>query len=261
MERSNGNFSWISSPSNVYNLGLMNQDARYSLYSSLRDLGPYFIGEGEEVVRALFRSNLKVLSLLMEERYIAKLTIPSDVQIEIATKEELQKITGYKMHQGIMALGVKPPNVPLQEMHGAALVLNGIVDPENVGAIVRNAVAFGIRNLIVDTYSSPPYLRRTIKVSRGALFQMKIHITSDLPLLLKDKQGVATSLSNQTTTLDRAILPKDPYFIFGRESTGIDQEILDTAVLHIKIPIDPIVDSLNVAVASGIVLYHYNLTK
>ncbi len=239
----------------------MNQDDRHFPYSSLRDLGSYFIAEGEEVVKALFRSNLKVLSLLMEERYIPKLTIPADIKIEIATQEELQKITGYKMHQGIMAIGVKPPNTPLHEMHGAALVLNGLADPENVGAIVRNAVAFGIRNLIVDTFSSPPFLRRTIKVSRGTLFQMKIHITSDLPLILKDKQGVATSLSNQTIPLYQAILPKDPYFIFGRESTGIDQNILDKALLQVKIPIDPIVDSLNVAVACGIVLYHYNRSK
>lgn len=239
----------------------MYQTERHSLYSSLRDLGPYFIGEGEEVVKALFRSKLKVLSLLMEERYMTKLTIPPDVPIEIATKEELHKITGYKMHQGIMALGIKPPNTPLEEMQGATLVLNGVVDPENVGAIVRNAVAFGIRNLIVDTYSSPPYLRRTIKVSRGALFQMKVHTTSNLPLLLKDKQSIATSLSNDTIPLDQVVLPKDPYFIFGRESTGIDQEILDTALLHIKIPIDPIVDSLNVAVASGIVLYHFSQNR
>lgn len=239
----------------------MNQEDRYSLYSSLRDLGPYFIGEGEEVVKALFKSNLKVLSLLIEERYLPKLAIPPHIQIDIATQEELKKITGYKMHQGIMAIGVKPPNTPLKKMQGAALVLNGVGDPENVGAIVRNAVAFGIRNLIVDTYSSPPYLRRTLKVSRGALFQMKLHITSDLPLLLKDKQGVATSLSHQTTLLHRATFPKDPYFIFGRESTGIDQEILDAALLHIKIPIDPLVDSLNVAVASGIILHHYALLK
>lgn len=160
-----------------------------------------------------------------------------------------------------MALGLKPPNTPLTEMQGAALVLNGVVDPENVGAIIRSAVAFGIRNLIVDTYTSPPYLRRTIKVSRGALFQMNLHITSDLPLLLKDKPGVATSLSDHAIPLNRATLPKDPYFIFGRESTGIDPEVLDAALLHIKIPIDPIVDSLNVAVASGIILYHFNLLK
>ncbi len=236
----------------------MHLDDKYSSYSSLRDLGSHFIAEGEEVVKALFKSNLKVISLLMEERYIPKLTIPAGVKIEIATQEELQKITGYKMHQGIMAIGVKPPNTPLDEMHGPSLVLNGIVDPENVGAIMRNAVAFGIRNLIVDAYTSPPYLRRTIKVSRGTIFQMKIHITSDLPLLLKDKQGVATSLSNQSIPLDQLILPKDPYFIFGRESTGIDQNILDAALIQVKIPIDPIVDSLNVAVACGIILYHYN---
>ncbi|MES2121850.1 MAG: RNA methyltransferase [Chlamydiota bacterium] len=239
----------------------MKQDEKYSSYSSLRDLGPYFIGEGEEVVKALFRSDLKVLSLLMEERYIPKLTIPAGIKIEIATQEELQNITGYKMHQGIMAIGVKPPNTPLEEMQGAALVLNGIVDPENVGAIVRNAAAFGIRNLIVDAYTSPPYLRRTIKVSRGTLFQMRVHITNDLPLLLKDKQGIATSLSPQSIPLDRAILPKDPYFILGRESTGIDQNVLDTALLQVKIPIDPLVDSLNVAVACGIVLYHYSQSK
>ncbi|MCX6990616.1 MAG: hypothetical protein NTX49_06110 [Chlamydiae bacterium] len=171
----------------------MKEDSEYPLYSSMRDLGPYFIGEGEEVIKALFRSDVTVVSLLMEEQYVPKLTIPAGIKVEIATKEELQKITGYKMHQGIMALGMKPPNVPLNEMQGASVVLNGVIDAENVGAIIRNAVAFGIRNLIVDTHSSPPYLRRTIKVSRGAIFQMKIHTTSDLPNLLKDKQGVATS--------------------------------------------------------------------
>ena len=226
------------------------------LYSSLRDLGPYFIGEGEEVVKALFKSNLKVISLLMEEKYLSRLSIPADIPVQIASKEELHKITGYKMHQGIMALGEKPPNAQLSEMEGAALVLNGVVDPDNVGAIVRNAVAFGIRNLIVDTYASPPYLRRTIKVSRGTLFQMKVHITKDLPHLLKDKPCVASSLRNHAIPLKQALFPKNPYFIFGRESTGIDQEILDMASLHVKIPIDPIVDSLNVAVASGIILFH-----
>jgi len=236
----------------------MHKDSQYSLFESLRDLGPYFIGEGEEVVKALFRSNLKVISLLMEERYLSRLTIPEGVKIEIASKDDLTKITGYKMHQGIMALGVKPESTPLEEMHGAAVVLNGVVDPENVGAIARNAVGFGIRNLIVDTYSSPPYLRRTIKVSRGALFQMKVHISNNLPLLLKDKNCVATSLSNQSIPLNEAIFPKDPHFIFGRESTGIDQNVLDTSLLQVKIPIDPIVDSLNVAVACGIILYHYN---
>jgi tRNA G18 (ribose-2'-O)-methylase SpoU len=195
----------------------------------------------------------------MEEHYLGKLTIPAHVKIEITTKEELKKITGYKMHQGIMAIGVKPPNTPLEEMEGPAVVLNGIADSENVGAIVRNAVAFGIRNLIVDTHSSPPYLRRSIKVSRGTLFQMNVHITNNLPLLLKQKNGVATSLRPLTIPLDEVILPNDPYFIFGRESTGIDQEVLDTVSLHVKIPIDRGVDSLNVAVASGIVLY--NLMK
>ncbi len=239
----------------------MNFEDRYFPYSNLRDLGPYFIGEGEEVVKALLQSDLKVLSLLMEERYVPKLKVPAGIKIDIATSEELQKITGYKMHQGIMALGVKPSNTPLHEMQGAALVLNGVVNAENMGALVRCAAAFGIRNLIVDTDSSPPYLRRTIKVSRGTLFQMKLHITHDLTLLLKGKQGVATSLSNQAIPLDEALLPQDPYFIFGRESTGIDQNILDTALLQVKIPIDPRVDSLNVAVACGIVLYHYTRSK
>lgn len=225
-------------------------------YASLRDLGPYFIAESEEVVRALLQSDIEVVSLLLEERYLEKLTVPDHVKIEIATKEELEKITGYKMHQGIMALGVKPQNTPIEQMEGPAVVLNGIADAENLGAIVRNAVAFGIRNLIVDRHSSPPYLRRSIKVSRGTLFQMKVHVTDNLPLLLQNKNGVATSLRNQTIPLDKVIMPKDPYFIFGRESTGIDPEVLASVSLHVKIPIDPSVDSLNVAVASGIILYY-----
>jgi tRNA G18 (ribose-2'-O)-methylase SpoU len=232
--------------------------SNHPFYASLRDLGPYFIGEGEEVVKALFKSELEVLSLLMEERYLSKIDIPPNIKIEIAPKEELTKITGYKMHQGIMALGVKPKNALLEEMSGPAVVLNGVIDPDNVGAIVRTARAFGITNLIVDSYSSPPYLRRTIKVSRGSLFHMKVHTSPNLPLLLKGKNSVATSLRDTAISLHEAALPNNPYFIFGRESTGIDKDILDTTKLHIKIPIDPIIDSLNVAVASGIIFSHYS---
>lgn len=70
----------------------MHKDSHYSLFESLRDLGPYFIGEGEEVVRALFQSNLTVISLLMEERYLSRLTIPEGVKIEIASKDDLATV-------------------------------------------------------------------------------------------------------------------------------------------------------------------------
>ncbi len=233
----------------------MKRDDR-TLFESLRDLGPYFIGEGEEVVRSLFKSGIEVVSLLMEEHYFEKIKIPPHVKVELATRGELQKITGFDMHQGIMALGVKPPPVRLEEMTGPAVVLNGLVNAENVGAVVRNAVAFGCRNLIVDQYTSPPYLRRSIKVSRGALFQMKVHITTDLPKLLQGRNAIATYLGDESIFLDQLMIPQNPYFVFGREGTGIDQNVLEACPVKVKIPIDPIIDSLNVAVASGIILYH-----
>ena len=236
----------------------MKKDER-ALFESLRDLGPYFIGEGEEVVRSLFKSQIEVVSLLMEEHYFEKITIPAHVKVQLATRAELQKITGYDMHQGIMALGVKPSNVPLEEMQGAAVVLNGLANAENVGAVVRNAVAFGIRHLIVDQSTSPPYLRRSIKVSRGALFQMKVHITSNLPTLLKGQNAIATYLSDETPSLEQLVIPENPYFVFGREGTGIDKDVLESCSLRVKIPIDPIIDSLNVAVASGIILYAHQM--
>lgn len=228
-----------------------------SLFEGLRDIDPYFIAEGEEVVKLLFKSEIEVVSLLMEEHYVAKIFIPSHVKVQLGSREEMKKITGYEMHQGIMALGVKPQSVSIAKMTGAAVVLNGVCNAENVGAIVRNAVAFGVRNLIVDQHSSPPYLRRSIKVSRGALFQMKVHITSNLPELLKKKNGIATYLSNEALSLDQLTIPKEPYFVFGREGTGIDKDVLDACTYKVKIPIDPIIDSLNVAVASGIILYNY----
>lgn len=238
----------------------MKSDER-DLFKGLRDIDPYFIGEGEEVLKALLKSQIEIISVLMEERYIAKIAIPQHIKVEYASEEELKKITGYQMHQGIMALGKKPNNVPLEHMSGAALVLNGVANAENVGAIIRNAVAFGVRNLVVDQHTSPPYLRRTIKVSRGALFQMQVHYTSDLPELLKGRNSIATALSDEAISLDQIIFQKDPYFVFGREGTGIDANVLETCSLKVKIPIDPIVDSLNVAVASGIILHEYNSSK
>lgn len=229
----------------------------FGLYGSLRDGGDLFIAEGIEVVSALLRSKLEVRSILMEEQYVAELEVPAGIELQVEKREALRSIVGYKMHQGIMALGVKPKNVPLSDLKGPAVVLNGLANAENVGVIVRNARAFGFENLIVDRECSPPYLRRSIKVSRGALFEMKVHETADLPHLLALNEGIATCLED-AVPLPGFTPPKDGYYVFGREGTGIDRAVMDACKHRITIPISH-VDSLNVSVASGIVLYYANI--
>lgn len=225
-------------------------DPKLQPFLTLKALKTHFIAESEEVVKHLLASNLEVEAMLLLPKY--KHLAPKGAPVYLADEKLLKSIVGYKMHQGIMALVKVPKNTPLEELEAPIVALDGLANSENVGAIIRNAVAFGVRSILLSPTCSPPYLRRSVKVSRGAIFYAKIHVAACFLTALKSFNLPLIGLDPKGTISEK--LPKQAVYIFGSEGKGLSLDVSNALLKKVAIPIDPVIDSLNVAATSAIVL-------
>src|SRR5215470_3240228 len=142
-----------------------------------------FVAEGEKVVRRLLESNLEVVSVLLPEKWVNDLAPLLDkraatTRVYVAEKSLLETLTGFSMYQGLLAVGKIPPQPSLGEILARSprpyllAAVDALSSAENVGALVRNCVAFGVQGLIIGETSTSPFLRRAVRSSMGTIFQL-----------------------------------------------------------------------------------------
>lgn len=254
------------------------RDSRLAAYRSLKGRSlerqrGIFIAESPRVVKALLQSDVEPVSCLTTRhaynRYkpLATALSRAGIPVYIAPQGDIQKLIGFRFHQGLLVAARSPEKHSLKEMaprlKGARLfvALNGVNDPGNVGLIVRNAAAFGADALIVDGQSYDPYYRRAVRVSIGTLFGLNVayeeRLTPALAWLKKTYKTriIAASPAKGAVSLDKAKLSGNVCLVFGNEEKGITPDIRRIADMIVKIPIAKAVDSLNVASASAILLH------
>lgn len=233
-----------------------------------------FVAEGEKVVRRLLDSPLEVVSMLMTPEWYETLseagnlkTVTSNhsIKIFLAEKSLLESIVGYNLHQGIMAIGKVPRERTMKEILVSVkkphllVALDGLVNAENVGVVVRNCTAFGVDAILVGETSSSPYLRRAVRNSMGAVFQIPVVHVGHLAKTLREFQQhdikVLGTTPNARVTLQQTNLRESICIAFGNEGEGISQNILEVCSDVVSIPMLNGTDSLNVASASAVVLY------
>ena len=178
----------------------------------------------------------------------------------------MNEIVGFKLHAGILALAKEPDEAGFADFGNNIVVLNALADPENVGAIVRNAAAFRINSIIYDNKSCSPYLRRAVRVSLGNIFNCRHRRSDDLKndlLYLRSEFGyllIAAEITNTSVSLDSFKFPAKYAVIFGSEGYGVSPEILKICDYIVHIPINLQCDSINVA-ASSAVFFHSMLSQ
>ena len=155
--------------------------------------------------------------------------------------------------------------------------MDGLTSAENLGALVRNCVAFGVQALIVGETSSSPFLRRAVRNSMGTIFQLPVielaklgqrhqfttkpHATKlTLAECLKDLRGrgvrcIAAHPHTDKKFLSQADFSGDCCLVFGSEGDGISPAVLAACDEAVAIPMPPDVDSLNVGAAAAVFLY------
>jgi tRNA G18 (ribose-2'-O)-methylase SpoU len=249
-------------------------DPRLAPYRNLKERelareGDRFIAEGENLVKRLLASRLTTDSVLLAERRVAELApqVPESIPVYAAPAHVVSQILGYKFHSGVMAVGVRPASPTIdQVMSREATTL--VVCPEvektdNLGAMIRICAAFGVDAMVLGERSCDPFFRQSVRVSMGTAFHLPIVRSDDLARDLGRLKGdfgvelVATVLAEDAEALETAARPVRLGLLFGNEAQGLGPEWVDLCQRRVTIPMRLGTDSLNVAVAAGVFLYHF----
>ena len=230
-----------------------------------------FVAEGEKVVRRLLESKLTVVSALLPEKWLRELepllqARPEEVSVFVAEKGLLETLTGFSMYQGLLAVGKVPPPVSLDEILARSarprllVAADGLSNAENLGALVRNSAAFGVQALLVGETCCSPFLRRAVRSSMGAIFQLPILETASLAGVLRElrEKGIrciAADAHAESRILSQANFAEDCCIVFGSEGYGLSSAVLAACDEAVAVPMPPTVDSLNVGSAAAVFLY------
>ena len=223
-----------------------------------------FVAEGDKVARRLLKSRLMVISILLTPQWLEQLEKEHNlegIEIFVSEKKVLDTIVGYRLHQGIMAVGRVPDEPVLSDLVAILprpfllVALDGIASAENVGVIVRNCGAFGVHAILAGHTASSPYLRRAVRNSMGAVFELPVlhvHLPDVLPKLGCRIVSTTPEAGTPVQSLDAS---EDLCIIFGNEGSGISAEVLRVSHVRATIPMVSGFDSLNVGSASAVFLY------
>lgn len=234
-----------------------------------------FMAEGEVVLRLLAARGGRgtageLISVLVSESSAARLAdalalLPPQVEIFVAGQKVMDRIVGFPIHRGILAVGRAHPPVAVPDLLAGlkprALVVAaiGLANHDNMGGIFRNAAAFGADAVLLDAGCCDPLYRKAIRVSVGASLIVPTAWSSNAPSLLGAlaEAGFTLLSLSPAGAMDLAAVsrPARVAAIFGTEGPGLPPQVL-AATQTVAIAMAPGFDSLNVATTSGIVLHH-----
>ena len=227
-----------------------------------------FIAEGKVVLNVLLQSrDFQAESVLILESRLAGMmaTLASAEQhlpIYVADASVMNRTTGFSVHRGVLAIGKWRNDGPTPIMFGPdalVVVISGVSNHDNVGAIFRNAAAFQADAILLDEQSCDPLYRKALRVSVGAVLKVPFLRDGTLNriadrLIAKSFMLAALSPSGSQNITN---MPKSGKraLILGSEGHGLPQSLLER-ISAWSIPMANDFDSLNVATASGIALFH-----
>ena len=258
------------------------EDPRLADYRTVRDpelvrRHARFLAEGRMVVRTLLtESPLRTHSVLLEEAALAALqdasrSFPPDVPVYVVPPGALSALSGFRFHQGCLAVGERPPArsaaALLDSLPGDApfvVALDGVSNPDNVGAIFRTASALGVHGIVLSPECASPLYRKAIRTSMGAALRLPFSHGPAWDEAVSGMQArgyllLALTPASEARRLDdvAVALPGDRprALLLGAEGLGLRTSSLTAADIRVRIPMSGGVDSLNVAAAAAVALY------
>ena len=226
-----------------------------------------FIAESPKVIRVALQAGYKPVALLCERRHIegdAKDIIERcpDIPIYTGRRELLAQLTGYTLTRGVLCAMLRKPERSVAEVCKDArrvVVIQGVVDTTNIGAIFRSAAALGIDSVLLTRDSCDPLNRRAVRVSMGSVFLVP-WTWLDMPTSSLHDIGFRTAamaLTDDSVTLDDPQLKVEPRIaiIMGTEGDGLPHTTIADSDYVVRIPMAHSVDSLNVAAAAAVAFW------
>ncbi len=227
-----------------------------------------FIAESPKVIERALDAGYEPISCLMEKRHIEGegkqiLNRIKDVPIFCAEFDILTQLTGFKLTRGMLCAMKRKPLPSVREIcenKSRIVILDKVMNPTNVGAIIRSAAALGMDAIILTPGCSDPLYRRAARVSMGTVFQIEWTFSDDDTLDEIKALGfktVAMALKEDSLSIKdpRLTDEKKLAIIMGTEGDGLSDETIYDCDFTVKIPMYHGVDSLNVAAASAVAFY------
>lgn len=226
-----------------------------------------FIAESPKVIQVALDNHYEPLSLLCERRHIegdaaSIITQCGDIPVYTGDRELLANLTGYQLTRGVLCAFRRPVLGSVADIcrnTRRIVVIDGVVDTTNVGAIFRSAAAMGIEAVLLTRNSCDPLNRRAVRVSMGSVFLVP-WTWLDAPLPSLHELGFKTAamaLSEDSVSIDNPQLMAEPQLaiVMGTEGDGLPKQTIAEADYVVRIPMHHQVDSLNVAAAAAVAFW------
>ena len=265
---------------NAPELDVFARNSEAELYRYYEPEAGIFLAESAYVIMRALEAGYEPLSVLVETGRLDIEAGPvfdmveklwgsekmNSIPVYTAGPEILSALTGYALVRGLWMALRRKKETPLEEFcrdKKRITVLNDIVNPTNVGAIIRSAAALGMDGAVLTYASVDPLTRRSARVSMGTVFQMpwtkadkELSVGTALISTLQSYgyKTVAMALTEDSVSIDNDDIRANDKLaiVLGTEGTGLPEEIIMACDYRVMIPMYHGVDSLNVAAASAI---------
>ena len=198
--------------------------------------------------------------------------LPVDVPVYAVTRELLAEVAGYDMHRGLIAVADRAPERPVSELMDARtlVVLEGVGDHENIGAIFRNAAGMGVDGVLLGAGTADPLYRRSVRVSMGHVLRLPFaHLDGTVTTWQRSLEQlreagfhlVSLTPDEKAEHLADALIDATgaPYkkiaLLVGGEGPGLTEHAMRATDIRARIPMANGTDSLNVATSAAIAFY------
>ena len=226
-----------------------------------------FIAESPKVIRVALDAGYEPLALLCERKHIEGdaadiIARCGDIPVYTGERDLLASLTGYTLTRGVLCAMRRPAPRSVEDICNNCsriVVVDGVVDTTNIGAIFRSAAALGIDAVLLTPTSCDPLNRRAVRVSMGSVFLVP-WTWIDTPISHLNQLGYKTAamaLSDNSVSIDDEALNNEPCLaiIMGTEGDGLADNVIAEADYTVRIPMSHHVDSLNVAAAAAVAFW------
>ena len=216
-----------------------------------KELG-LFLVEGVKMSRECQKSGFEIDRIFLSENYEGE---GFDEQKTVrVTSDILKSISDEKTPQGVICR-VKIPEKTLKKPTGKCLILDGVSDPANMGAIIRTANAAGYKEIYLTPDCTDPYSPKSVRASMSGIFFTKLYFGTREEIIAT-LEGVEVYVADMGGENVFSITPSEEFALaIGNEGNGISKEIFSCASKTLRIPMHQTQESLNASVAAGICMY------
>lgn len=217
-----------------------------------------YVGDGVKLLEEAVQWQAPLRAVVLTEGVPCP-ALPREVRCVTVPEDVMASLSPMKAPQGALFVAELPELSPPPQLAGERyLVLDGLQDPGNVGAIWRTADAFGADGLLLTGRCADPFNWKTVRATMGAVFRLPVWETEQAEVApLAARSGLtlcATALREDTISLEQTRLTRCAVVI-GSEGQGVSPALLDCCAETIKIPMTPQCESLNAASAAAVVLW------